>query len=85
MRLLVFMYKRLRICKCLFCCTAICLCYRLPVFLLVSVSVLRNLFARASLVHSLVYLSARFDDTEFKKIDEAVKKFLLQFTVGVSA
>ena len=56
-------------------CMAICLCYHLPAFPLVSVSVLRNLFARASLVHSLVYLSARFDDTEFKKIDEAVRSF----------
>ena len=54
---------------------AICLCYHLPVFLLVSVSVLRNLFARASFVLSFVYLSARFDDTEFKKIDEAVRSF----------
>ena len=52
MRLLVFMYKWFRICKrvCLFCCTAICLCYHLPVFLLVCVSVLRNLFAYASFV-----------------------------------
>lgn len=52
MRLLVFMYKWFRICKrvCLFCCTAICLCYHLPVFLLVCVSVRRNLFANASFV-----------------------------------
>ena len=56
-------------------CMAICLCYHVPVFLLVSVSVLRNLFTRAFFVHSLVYLSARFDDTEFKKIDEAVRSF----------
>ena len=73
MRLLVFMYKWFRICKrvCLFCCTAICLCYHLPVFLLVCVSVLRNLFAYASFVFSLVYLSACFDDSAFKIINDA--------------
>ena len=74
MRLLVFMYKWFRICKvvCVCCCTAICLCYHLPVFLLVCVSVRRNLFANASFVFSLVYLSACFDGSAFKKINEVV-------------
>ena len=63
MRLLVFMYKWFRICKlvCVCCCTAICLCYHLPVFLLVFVSVLRNLFCLPMLLLShmsflLIYL-----------------------------